>query len=379
MSATSAISHPLADEDLLAYLRLARTPRVGPVTFQRLLSVYGTPHDALAALPDLARNGGQRRPFKIFARHLAEEEIRQTRDYGGEYAVWGQADYPEPLAHIHDAPMLMATFGNRALLDKPACISIVGARNASAAGLKLTQQISAGLSAHGYVIASGLARGIDAMAHRHALKGGTIAVLGNGIAEPYPRENKELQEHIQQSGLIICENPPDTSPKAQRFPRRNRIIAGLAVGVIVIEAARRSGSLITARLANEFGRQVMAVPGSPLDARCHGTNNLIREGAALIENVQDVLHLTQPLLTNPPPAGHVSATDTKPVRRPKRDLTSPERERILRLLSPVPTSIDELVSLSALPVDLVHLAILELQIAGRVSIEASGKITLLEA
>jgi DNA processing protein len=373
--------HPLSDEHLLAYVRLARTPSIGPVTFQRLLGLYKTPQHALDALPELAEKGGRAKPLKIHSARAAADELYATQDYGGQFLVWGETCYPPALAHIPDAPMLLSVYGHVGLLQRQKTISIVGARNASAAALKITAALSSELNARDFVIVSGLARGIDAMAHRHALPQGTIAVLGNGISHQYPPENKDLQEQIRQAGLLVCENPPATPPTSRQFPRRNRIISGLTLGVIVVEAARRSGSLISARLANEQGREVMAVPGSPLDTRCHGSNNLIREGASLIETSQDVLDIMQPRIEQSL-AFDLQAKANKPLRyptplAPPSSLSRAERQTITELLGPTPTSIDELVTMSTLPVDLVHLAVLELEIAGRLTVESDGRMSLL--
>jgi DNA processing protein len=366
----------LQDNVLLACLQLARTRNIGPITFQRLLQIYTTPQAALAALPELSLRGGPKTALKIASLASARDELATTRAHQGEYLIWGQAGYPGPLSHIADAPIALAAFGHLSLLKRP-IIAMVGSRNASAAGQRLAQELSQGLSRHGIVVVSGLARGIDTVAHRHAIDGGTIAVLGNGISHTYPLENKELQEKIIAGGLVLSENHPDAAPQASQFPRRNRIISGLASGVLIVEAARRSGSLITARLANEQGREVMAVPGSPLDPRCHGSNNLLREGAYLIETIEDVLTLIQPQITAPglqakAPAG------LRGDPRPASTLTQAQRLQITRLLGPVPITIDALVSMSGLSVPLVYLAVLELQIAGRLTQEANGKISLLD-
>lgn len=369
-------SQTLEEDTLFAYLRLARTPHVGPITFQRLIQIYSTPQAALAALPELSLRGGRKTALKPASLASVRSEVVATRARNGDYLIWGQAAYPFALSHIADAPIALAAFGNLSLLKRP-IIAMVGSRNASAAGQRMAQELSQGLSAHGFVVVSGLARGIDTVAHRHAIDTGTIAVLGNGISHAYPRENKELQERIIESGRVLSENHPDTAPQASQFPRRNRIISGLASGVIIVEAARRSGSLITARLANEQGREVMAVPGSPLDPRCHGSNNLLREGAYLIETVEDVLNIIQPQITAPTFQASAPA-DLRGEPALPNTLTPTQRADITRLLGPVPIAIDELVSMSGLAVPLVYLAILELQLAGRLTQEADGKISLLD-
>ena len=359
----------------LAYLRLARTEQVGPVTFQRLINVYGDPEKAIAALPDLSQRGGRKRPLKALSMAKAKAEFAATEKLGGKYLFWGEAPYPAALHALPDAPPVLAAHGHSTLLDKP-CIAMVGARNASAAARKVTTQLAGDLAAAGLVIVSGLARGVDGAAHHAALQGGTIAVIGNGAQHSYPKDNKDLQKAIVAQGLLLSENPPDTAPQASLFPRRNRIIAGLSLGVIVVEAARRSGSLITARLAGEQGREVFAVPNSPLDARCHGSNNLLRDGAVLTENADDVLNVLRPLMeqremdsrTPPPPR----QLETSPVD-PDDDL----RRRIVDLMGPVPMTVDELIEVANAPVSAVHLVLLELELAGRLTQEPGGKISLI--
>ncbi len=365
----------MSDETLVAYLQLARTKSVGPVTFQHLIGLFGNPHAALGALPDLSRSGGRRTTLKPFARRHAMAEIEKTRSLNGDYLVWGEANYPAMLAEIPDAPPVLGAHGAQHLLLRPT-IAIVGARNASAAGKKLTQMLAGGLSQRDFVIVSGLARGIDRHAHLGALDGGTIACLGNGCDHFYPHENRDLQMQIMQQGLILCENPPDTGPQASLFPRRNRIISGLSHGTIIVEAARRSGSLITARLAGEQSREVMAVPGSPLDARCHGSNNLIREGAYLVESADDVIDIIIPLLDR-------QTMQTRPALELRARAKPPSasaamRRAIIDLLSPVPISIDELVTASEESVALVHLILLELDLADRLTREPGGKYSLLD-
>lgn len=358
----------------LAWLRLARTEHIGPVTFQRLMQVYGDPEKALAALPDLAQRGGRKRPLKAFSVARAKAEYAQTEKLGGQYLFFGTEDYPAPLAALPDAPPALAAHGHLHLLDKP-MLAIVGARNASAAARQITTQLAEELGHLGLVIVSGLARGIDGTAHEASLARGTIAVIGNGAAHAYPKENTELQTAIIEQGLLLAENPPDTAPQASLFPRRNRIISGLSLGVLVVEAARRSGSLITARLAAEQGREVFAVPGSPLDARCHGSNNLIREGAVLAENADDVMQVIRPLIDR----RRMEARDSKPplpTAQPP-DLSDADRRAIIELMGPVPMTVDTLISMSGAPVQLVYLVLLELELAGRLTQESDGRISLL--
>lgn len=359
---------------LLAYMRLARTENIGPVTFQRLMSVYGDPETALAALPELSERSGRKRPLKAFSLAKAKAEYAATHDLGGSYLVWGEEEYPPQLAALPDAPPLLAAHGHRHLLTRP-MIAMVGARNASAAARKMTTILAEGLSANDIVIVSGLARGVDGAAHQAGLDGGTVAVIGNGASHAYPKDNADLQAAIIEQGLLLAENPPDTAPQASLFPRRNRIIAGLALGVIVVEAAQRSGSLITARLAGEQGREVFAVPGSPLDARCHGTNNLLRDGAVLVENVDDVMAVIRPLLEGPD-------MDAKPKKLPLPSAKPPgfdetTKAHIIELLGPVPMTVDEVIEQSGASVQQVHLVLLQLELSGRLTTEAGGKISLI--
>ena len=358
----------------LAYLRLARSAHIGPVTYQRLMRVYGDPDAALAALPDLSRRGGSKRVIKPFALSKAKQEYAATEKLGGQYLFWGEAGYPAMLAPLPDAPPVLAAHGHTHLLVKP-MVAIVGARNASAAARKITAMLAEPLSEMDMVIVSGLARGVDGTAHETSLATGTIAVIGNGAAHSYPKENADLQQRIVEQGLLLAENPPDTAPQANLFPRRNRIIAGLSLGVIVVEAARRSGSLITARLAGEYGREVFAVPGSPLDARCLGSNNLLREGAVLTETVEDVMVELRPVMERQ----NMSAREPAPFiekRRPP-EITDTERQAIIDLLGPVPMRIDDLVEQSAAPVQVVHLVLLELDLSGRLTQEPGGLISLI--
>lgn len=359
----------------LAYLRLARTDQIGPVTFQRLINVYGEPEKALAALPELSQRGGRKRPLKAFSLSKAKAEYAATEKLGGQYLFWGEVGYPRALHALPDAPPVLAAHGHVHLIDKP-MVAMVGARNASAAARKMTGILAADLAAAGLVIISGLARGVDGAAHQAALEQGTVAVIGNGAAHAYPKDNAELQASIVEQGLLLSENPPDTAPQASLFPRRNRIIAGLSLGVIVVEAAQRSGSLITARLAGEQGREVFAVPNSPLDTRCLGSNNLLREGAVLTENADDVLNVLRPMMEQremdsraPPPPKIIAAEPEAP------DDTL--RTQIIELMGPVPMTVDELVEASNAPVSTVHLILLELELAGRLTQEPGGKISLI--
>jgi DNA processing protein len=289
---------PLSDRERLDWLRLIRSEGIGPVTFHALIRHFGTAAAALEAAPEMARRGGRKRPIRIAAAADAAREADALAAAGGRMIASCEPDYPEPLAAIADAPPVISVLGHAALLRRRT-VAIVGARNASAAGRRMARDLAAGLGAAGLAIASGLARGIDAAAHEAALETGTVAAVAGGVDVVYPTENRALHDRIVAQGAVLSEQPFGTTPTARHFPPRNRLISGLSLGVVVVEAAPRSGSLITARMAAEQGREVFAVPGSPLDPRYRGTNGLIRDGAMLTETVTDVLDDLGPA-TRPP-------------------------------------------------------------------------------
>jgi DNA processing protein len=278
---------------LLARIRLIRSQSIGPVTFRQLVARFGSPEAALAAVPDLAARGRGRAPV-LCSEDQAKREVDKVEQLGARYLTLGQGLYPRALGEIDDAPPLLIVQGDTRLLDRP-LVAIVGARNASAAACRFARQLAYDLGREAAVVVSGLARGIDSAAHDGALETGTVGVIAGGIDVFYPPENEARQRAMSERGLVVAEMPPGTEPRARHFPYRNRIIAGLSVGTVVVEAAPRSGSLITARLAGEMGREVMAVPGSPLDPRAQGCNGLIREGATLIQNAADVLEVIRPI------------------------------------------------------------------------------------
>jgi DNA processing protein len=365
---------PLTDADKLDWLRLARSEGVGPVTFFHLVRFYGSVPKALEALPELARRSGRKQPIRIVKRDEAERELSANARAGAKLVAWLEPDYPVPLAAIEDAPPLVSMRGQAALLSRRV-IAIVGARNASANGRSFAERLARELGEAGFVVVSGLARGIDAAAHKGALASGTAAALAGGIDVCYPPEHQSLYETIADAGALVAELPPGTEPLARHFPRRNRIISGLAEGVVVVEAALRSGSLITARLAGEQGREVFAVPGSPLDPRCHGSNNLIRQGAALTESAEDVLRALggrriAPALAEP---------DLTPLPAPAADDAEKARAIVIEQLSPSPTAVDELVRQTELPPALVASALLELELAGRIERHPGNRVARLGA
>ena len=351
----------LTDAQRLDWLRLIRSDNVGPRTFKSLLHHYGSARAALAALPELARRGGATRGPRICSREDAEREFIAARELGVTLVALGEPDYPVRLREIDDAPPLLAVRGNHAALARP-MLAIVGARNASAAGQKFAERLARDLGDAGFVIVSGLARGIDASAHRASIASGTVAVLAGGHARIYPPEHLDLLDAILADGAAVSEMPIAWEPRSRDFPRRNRIISGLALGVIVIEAALRSGSLITARMAAEQGREVFAAPGSPLDPRAEGSNGLLKQGATVVTAASDVIAVVEPILGRPLPLVEAAepAADVGP---PEPD--DAERSRILALLGPSAVAIDDLIRLSGASPAIVRTTLLELDVAGR--------------
>ena len=360
--------------DAVARLRLIRTDSIGPITYRQLIARFGDAEAALRALPDLARRGG--RALAITPVADAEAELAALDAIGATIVFIGTPAYPVLLAALESAPPVLSARGDHGLLDRPA-VAIVGARNASAAGARFARQLAADLAAEDMVIVSGLARGIDAAAHQGAMAGGTIAVVAGGVDVVYPPENAALMAEIAEKGLILAEQRPGVEPQARHFPRRNRIIAGLAAGTLVVEGAPKSGSLITARVAAEAGREVMAVPGSPLDPRAQGCNLLIREGATLVQSAADVIEALSAFAQG---AGTglglrfraaEAATWTEPLAL---DAGEPERATVARLLSPTPVAIDEIVRLSGLAAAVVATVLLDMELMGQLARHAGGRV-----
>ncbi len=285
----------LSEEQRLDWLRLIRSDNIGPRTFRELVNHFGGARAALDALPGLARRGGALAPARIWSREEAERELKAARARGIEFVALGEPDYPARLQMIDDAPPLIAVRGKREVLARP-LVAIVGSRNASAAGIKFAEKLARDLGGAGFAVVSGLARGIDAAAHRATLVTGTVAVLAGGHDRVYPAEHEGLLESVVADGVALSEMPLAWEPRSRDFPRRNRLISGLSLGVVIVEAARRSGSLITARLAGEQGREVFAVPGSPLDPRAEGTNGLLKMGATLVTEAADVISVLVPIV-----------------------------------------------------------------------------------
>lgn len=355
----------LSEEQKLDWLQLARTPRIGPVTFQQLLQRFQTPGAALEALPSLSQ---KRSPPKPPARSDVASEYSRLKEYGGHLLCAGEPDYPPLLMALQAPPPILTALGNTELTAQKA-VAIVGARDASATGRKMARDLSAQLSADGYAIVSGLARGIDGEAHAASLSGGTIAVLGGGLDHVYPPQHDRLYAAIASEGLIISESPFGYRAQARDFPRRNRIITGLASGVIVIEAAERSGSLISARTAGEQGREVMAIPGSPLDPRAAGTNRLLREGATLVRNAEDVIEALSAIV-----GGGMSATPSPQYEGEADDEAIPETQidAVRAALSPSPMTIDELARAAAIGAARCAAILVELELSGEAITLAGG-------
>ncbi len=331
----------LSDDERLDWLRLIRSDNVGPRTFDWLLRQYGDARSAIEALPELSRRGGASRAFRVFPRPDAEREMAAAKKLGVAFVGIREAAYPPRLAAIDDAPPLLAVRGNAATLIRP-MVALVGSRNASAAGLKFAERLARELGDAGLVIASGLARGIDAAAHQASLATGTVAVLAGGHDRIYPEQHVDLLDSILPEGAAISEMPFGWEPRAQDFPRRNRLISGLSLGVVIVEAAKRSGSLITARLALEQGREVFAVPGSPIDPRAEGTNGLLKQGATLVTEAADVLAVLEPMLER---REIVSAREPDAEPPAPFEPNDQARSGILTLLGPTPVSLDDLVRL----------------------------------
>ncbi|MDP3403885.1 MAG: DNA-processing protein DprA [Brevundimonas sp.] len=358
----------LPEAERFARLRLARADRVGPVTFRQLLDRFGSASAALDALPDLIRKGGDQ-GYALPPVARIEAELAAGAEAGATLIVLGDPAYPTQLAALDPPPPLLWTRGHIALLSRDA-VAVVGARIASAGGQRIARGLASALGEAGFVVASGLARGIDTAAHQGALETGTVAVLGGGVDDIYPPDNADLYGRIAEHGCVVSESPMGARAQARDFPRRNRIISGLSRGVIVVEAELRSGSLITARLAAEQGRDVFAVPGSPLDPRSKGPNELLRQGAILCEGIEDVRRAFETLRTlREPPA-------ESPFDPPTGDLDPAFLERVAALLSPTPTPRDELARALDAPIGAVAAALLELSLVGRATLLPGGSASL---
>lgn len=390
---------PLDDRQRVACLRLIRTDGIGRVTFRELINRFGGAAAALDALPELARKSGRGRPFVIPSRSTAEDELAEAQRIGAQPIFTIEPHFPRLLVALDVPPPMIYAKGRLDLLDRDA-IAIVGSRDASAAGRKFTRQLARAFADAGLVVVSGLARGIDGEAHLAALDGGTVAVLAGGIDHIYPPEHEALHRDIGDKGCLISDRPPGFRPTGKDFPRRNELISGLAHAVVVIEAARRSGSLVTARHAAEQGRQVFAVPGHPLDPRAEGTNHLLQDGAAIALSAADVLAALKPVrgtlrefrearatgedrLSARPPPPRIPADDRRigsaeamPETSPPPDVADSERARVLAALGPMPIETDELVRVTGLSVRAIQVALMDLDLAGLIERHGQQLVSL---
>ena len=359
----------ITQDEAFARIRLLRSPNIGPVTYRHLLQRFGDARAALAALPDFAARGAA--SYRPAPEGRIVDEIAATRRAGARYLFHDSPEYPALLDQVEGAPPILTLSGDGGVLAQP-LVAIVGARNASAGAVKLARDFAAALTEAGLLVVSGLARGVDGSAHRGALSAGaTVGVIASGIDIAYPPEHADLQAEVARKGLLIAEQPPGTEPLARHFPSRNRIIAALAIGTLVVEAAPKSGSLITARLAGEYGREVMAIPGSPLDARSHGCNQLIRDGAVLVQSPDDVIELLSGF------DGHQRSTFREPAATMPFDFSeSTEPAELADLLTTAPVAVDELIRQSGAGAAPVQLALLELELGGRLVRHAGGRVSL---
>jgi DNA processing protein len=367
---TSNTTH-LTDEQRIDWLRLIRSDNVGPRTFRSLVNHFGSARAALERLPDLARRGGAQRPGRICSEEDARAELAASKRTGVSLVAPGEAGYPPRLATLDDAPPLLGVRGALEMMVRP-MIAIVGSRNASGAGLKFAGTLARDLGEAGFVIASGLARGIDQAAHRASISGGTVAVLAGGHDRIYPPEHEDLLAAIiEAEGAAISEMPMGHVPRARDFPRRNRLISGVSLGVVVVEAALRSGSLITARIAAEQGREVFAVPGSPLDPRAAGTNDLIKQGSTLTTEASDVVNAVEPIMGRPI---ELREPDDEP---PATEPDASDRTRVVNLLGPSPILLDDLIRMAGTSPAIVRTVLLELELAGRLERHGGGLVSLI--
>jgi DNA processing protein len=366
----------LDPEQRLACLRLIRSDNVGPVTFRELINHYGGAVQALDALPELAKRGG--RTLRICPQDRAERELEAAERIGARIIFTIEPGYPALLAHVDAPPPAVYIKGDAGLLQKPA-VAVVGSRQASAAGITLARRFGSDLGRRGLVIVSGLARGIDAAVHEASLSTGTIAVLAGGINYIYPPENARLQAAIAEKGCLVTEMPPGFEPRAKDFPRRNRLVSGMAHGVVVIEAARRSGTLSTARMAGEQGREVFAVPGHPLDPRAEGTNHLLKSGATLVTSADDVLEALAPALAGASliMEPHAAFDDVPPAPlRPPPLIGTSDRDRVVVAMGPQPIPIDDLARATDLGARELRVILMELDLAGRIERHGQGLVSL---
>jgi len=402
---TGPASDLMPPDDLVDRLRLLRSENVGPVTYHQLVRRFGSASAALEALPGLARLGGRRRELKVGTVAAARRELDALDRIGAVLLAPDQPGYPEALAALDDAPPLLSVLGNAGLLAIRRAVAIVGARNASANGRRLAEMLARGLGEAGWLVVSGMARGIDSAAHAACLDSGTAAVLAGGVDNIYPPENEDLYAAITDRGAVVSEQPVGTEPQARHFPRRNRLISGLSLGVIVVEAAQRSGSLITARFAADQGREVFAVPGSPLDPRCRGSNGLLRQGAVLTESVDDVLTALAAMAGMPmreppwerrpglgtetsagltdeqattigPSDSAFGSVELSPASTAVDSEIERARDAVIEGLGPTPVPVDELIRRCQVSAGAARTVLLELELAGRLERQPGNLVAL---
>lgn len=367
----------LSEAERLDWLRLIRSENVGPVTFFRLLDRFGTPAAALKAIPELARKGGRKRPIKVCSKAAAEHELDTAHRLGARLICAADPAFPPNLVPVEGGPPCLYVVGHTDLARRPT-IALVGARNASIGARNMARKLSLDLGRHGITIASGLARGLDTAAHEGSLDTGTIAVIAGGIDSFYPPENEPLQREIAARGLLVSEMPPGTEPQARHFPRRNRIISGISVGVVVVEATARSGSLITARYAADQGREVFAVPGSPMDARSGGPNQLIKDGAVLVRDAEDILNALNDLLHSPLGERPRDAFQAAPPPPPPSESELVKARRMIAdCLSATPVTVDEIIRQCQLSPSVVSMIFLEMELAGRLERHPGNRVSAL--
>lgn len=367
----------LTQDERIARLRLIRTPHVGPKTYLTLLNMVGTAEEALLQVGELSRRGGRKEPIQPCGLEAAQAELAAISDAGAQLVLLGEAAYPELLQHIPDPPPALIIKGDATLLLRES-VAMVGARNSSMNAKNLAKHIAKGLADAGYAVISGLARGIDAEVHSGALEGGTIAVIGNGIDKIYPRENAKLYEQIAEQGVIVTECPVGTEPRAELFPRRNRIISGISLGTVVVEATARSGSLITARLAGEQGREVMAIPGSPADPRAEGPNKLLKDGATLVGSTEDIIEAVRgaKVQEHMQFEEEMALFNEEVEYAPADELDESTRDNLTDQLSNVPVEVDALITETGTSAAQVMAMLLELELAGRLIRHPGGKVSL---
>ena len=374
-SSARATIPSLDEKEKIAWLRLIRTENIGPITFYQLLQNFGTAQKAIAALPTLSRKGGRLKDLKLCTEDAAVAEMEALHALGGRMIFAAEELYPLALSAIEDAPPVLSVLGNPRLLNLP-CIGVVGARNASLNGRKFAEKLSKDLGSGGQIVVSGLARGIDAAAHTGAIATGTVACVAGGVDIIYPPENMTLHKQIKEEGCIVAESPLGMEPMAKHFPKRNRIISGLSAGVVVVEATVKSGSLITARLAAEQGRDVYAIPGHPFDPRAAGPNKLIQDGATLVLDANDILQNLADYSGSRQGLNEPSQPTWNPENLDENDAEA-VRDQILQNLSSTPVTVDELVRSCHVTIPAVQMVLLELEIAGRVQRLPGNRIVLL--